>query len=783
MSVSFDGLLLGALVRGWLDSYYSLSVAGTVAMTLFGLVVLSAWFTARRKFILSALLFLCAQYMLWRGLYTLNTDSPAGIAVSGTVYLAELYNLVHIGFFVYQAWDSVERGTPPMKSAPTVDILVPIVHEPLFVLERTLVGCLEQDYPRDRFQVHVLDDGHREDVEQMARSLGCHYLRRPNRGESAKAGNLNYAIARSHGQCIAVFDTDHVPVRSFLKETVPFFEDPAVGIVQTAHRFYNRDIFQRNLRLQQTVQDEQRLFFRVIQPGRDRHNSAFFAGSSGLFRRSALEEVGGFREETLTEDLHTSLLVHAKGYRSCYVNRELSAGLLPETLHGYLTQRMRWATGAIQLLFRANPLTTPGLTVAQRFDYLGAIHYFLFGLPRIICLAAPLPWLYFDIPVLRADPLTLVVFFFSYFLAFLMTTHAVSRGMRSAIWSDIYETMLCFAVSRAVVSTLLSPRARRPFVVTPKGERMPGAPVLNRLMLPHLVLFGLLAAGVAVGLVRAAAWDLSPGMGIGVFWAAVNLLLLGAVISTAYEPPQRQQCVRVPMYFPCEVLAGNRRLRGTTSDLSELGAQLVVPEPLEASAEGLLVRFLPDGETPVSVRGWVVRQERGDTRQCRVGVQFGTLPAETRQALIRLMFSSHQTWRGARPATGLWKSFWAVLQGIQSAYMPYKPSRRRVPRIPCLRRGRLVDRTRQVEVQLRDISYTGLSFWTRQAHLLEQDHVVFLEFDAIRLKIRPQRTVPQNDGRLLVCSVESVEQGDAEWAELHRHWWDKLYAPTGGVAV
>lgn len=118
------------------------------------------------------------------------------------------------------------------------------------------------------------------------------------------------------------------------------------------------------------------------------------------------------------EDLYASLLVHAKGYRSCYVNRELSTGLLPETLHGYLTQRMRWATGVIQLLFRANPLTTPGLTVAQCFDYLGPIQYFLFGFPRIICLAAPLPWLYFDIPVLRADPLTLVVFFFSYFSSF-----------------------------------------------------------------------------------------------------------------------------------------------------------------------------------------------------------------------------------------------------------------------------------------------------------------------------------------------------------------------------
>jgi len=351
-----------------------------------------------------------------------------------------------------------------------------------------------------------------------------------------------------------------------------------------------------------------------------------------------------------------------------------------------------------------------------------------------------------------------------------MTTHAVSKSMRSAIWFDIYETMLCFTVSRA-------------FVVTPKGERMSGAPLLNRLILLHLVLFGPPAVRVAVSLIRAAAWDFSPGMAISVFGAAVNLLLLGAVISTAYKPPQRQQCVRVPLYLPCEVLVGNRRLMGVTSDLSEAGAQLVVPEPLEASADGLFVRFLPEGEAPISVRWMVVRQERGDIRHCRVWVQFGTLPVETRHRLIRLMFSSHQTWKGAKPAAALWKSFWAVIRGIPSAYVPYKPSRRRVPRIPCLQRGRLVDEAQQADVQLRDISCSGVSLWTRHAYLVDQDRVAFLELDAIRLKIRPQRMVPQNGGRLFVCSVESGERGESEWAELHRHRWDKLYTPAASPSV
>ena len=133
----------------------------------------------------------------------------------------------------------------------------------------------------------------------------------------------------------------------------------------------------------------------MVQTGRDRHNSAFFAGCSGLFRRGPLEEIGGFQPQTITEDLHTSLILHSRGYQSRYLNKILSVGLMPETLDGYLKQRTRWAIGSMQVLLRNNPLTIRGLTVAQRIDYFGSIFYFFFGIPRVICLLAPLAMLLF----------------------------------------------------------------------------------------------------------------------------------------------------------------------------------------------------------------------------------------------------------------------------------------------------------------------------------------------------------------------------------------------------
>jgi cellulose synthase (UDP-forming) len=758
-------------VKNWLDAYYSLPVAGTVAVILLVLTLVSSWFVTKRRFVLSALLFLCAQYMLWRGLYTLNTDSLVGMVVSGAVYLAELYNLAHIALFVCQAWRLPDRATPSLTTTPTVDIFVPIVQEPLFVLERTLVCCLGLDYPRDRFQVYVLDDGHRDDVKHLAQSLGCHYLRRPRRGEGAKAGNLNYGVAHSTGEFIAVFDTDHVPARSFLRETMPHFEDPTVALVQTAHHFYNRDIFQRNLRLQQTVQDEQRLFFRTIQPGRDGRNSAFFAGSSGVFRRTVLQEVGGFRQETITEDLHTSLLIHAKGYRSCYVNKELSTGLMPETLDGYLSQRMRWATGAIQLFFHSSPLTTPGLTVAQRVDYLGAVHYFLFGLPRLICLMAPLPWLYFGIPALRADGLTLGVYFFSYFLAFQFTIQMVSRGMRSAIWSDIYETMLSFVVTRAVVGALVLPRKPRPFVVTPKGGLRPPAAVLNPLIRPHFFLFVLLVGAMVVGSVRISLHVAPEGTLISMFWAAVNLALLGAAISAAQELPQRQQRVRVPAHLSCALVAGGRRIAGHTIDLSERGALVAVHEPVETSSGSVWLELPRNDEPPVSLCGSVIRQEIGTANTCFVGVQFDEPSDEHRQGLIRLMFSAPQAGWKSDPGPNFGASLLAVIRGILAAYSPLKPSRRRMLRLPCDEAGRLMIQGEHVDVRVRDISYAGISLWVPPLRVEVPEHPVRLELCEITLQIRPQRPLPREGSGVLACAVVNIERGEAEWAQLHRRWW------------
>ena len=305
----------------------------------------------------------------------------------------------------------------------------------------------------------------------LARLKGCAYIARESR-DHAKAGNLNHALKQTSGELIAVFDTDHVPTSAFLRETVGFFDNQRVAIVQTPHHFYNPDIFQRNLRLERELNNEQALFFRALQPGRDAHNSAFFAGSSGVFRRRPLMEIGGFQTDTITEDIHTSMLVHAKGYESRFLNKVLAAGLMPETFGGYLKQRTRWAIGCIQMFLKCNPMTVRGLTWSQRIDYLGSVYYFFHGIPRVICLSAPRAALLLGVSPVHATVGELVHLFGSYFFATLVMMRTVGSGTRNAFWADVYETAMCFSLSNAPIATMLRPRKPRAFVVTPKGEKL-----------------------------------------------------------------------------------------------------------------------------------------------------------------------------------------------------------------------------------------------------------------------------------------------------------------------
>jgi cellulose synthase (UDP-forming) len=754
----------------WLNQFYSSSVAIPLSLMVLAAISLLSWRKKGRQIILALTLFLYARYLVWRGLYTLNTADWAGLVISGTVLLAEAYGLFQLMFFTIQAWKPLERQSPPIKTYRTVDLFVTVVNEPLDILRRTLVGCTNQDYPADKYKVYVLDDGHREDVRALAHSLGCGYVRRQGR-EHAKAGNLNHALRQTSGELIAVFDTDHVPTSAFLRETVGFFENERVAIVQVPHHFYNPDIFQKNLRLESELKDEQALFFRVLQPGRDAHNSAFFAGSSGLFRRGPLMEIGGFQTDTITEDIHTSMLIHAKGYESCYYNKVLAAGLMPETFGGYLKQRSRWAIGCVQLFLKCNPLMVRGLTFAQRVDYFGSVYYFFHGLPRIVCLAAPLSALLFGIAPVHADVPELVHLFGSYFFASLVMMRTVSRGTRNAFWADVYETVMCFSLSKAIVSTLLRPRKPQAFIVTPKGEKLEKRGINHiPMVVPHLMLFGLLIAGITVGMQTWLNHQAMPGLEVSLFWGTANLLLLALAILCANEMPQWRSNFRLPRRIPCELTCGSTRILGHTKDLSENGVCVEVKEPFLPVSNYMTLRLHGPHGSRVAVRGMMKRQERaGDCFE--VGVHILDLGEAGIKTIIKQMFNSPDVWTDVKEnATGIWRSLWSVITAFRSAWQSRRPARRHFPRSIHQLACDIEFHGRSYSGLTKDISFSGLAVVMDD----DFDHVSgngLVSLQDVTLKVALIAVVRYGSQTIAQFHVDAVDKGESQWHALNLSSW------------
>ena len=756
-----------------IDAFFSAPVAAGISGLILFAIGLLIKKEQGRRWLLGLSLFLYARYIVWRALYTMPTDDLASMIVGWIVYLAELYGLCQFCFFTYQSWSPTDRQPAPITTYPSVDVMVTVVDEPLSLLRQTLVGCLSQEYPEARFKVYVLDDGHRAEARALASRLGCGYIRRADRSRHAKAGNLNHALRLTDGELVAVFDVDHVPARTFLKETVGFFDDPKVAFVQTPHHFYNPDIFQRNLRVGDLVKNEQALFFRALQAGRDTHNSAFFAGSGGLFRRKPLEEIDGFRTETITEDIHTSMNLHAKGYRSCYLNRVLSAGLMPETFQGYLKQRKRWAMGCIQVLLRDNPLTKRGLTLPQRIDYFGSIFYFFFGLPRVICLVAPLASLLFHTPPLKADVWQLSLYFFSFFFASALVMRPVSRGARNPFWSDVYEIAMCFALSFEALKALAAPRKDRPFEVTPKGQRVKKRTATElSLAWPHLLTFGFLVGGLVLGAQHFRQGTGDPGLPVSLFWGGINLILLTIAMFVASEQAQGRHAFRLNRDFASELFVDDVSFTARILNINEQGAALSLGHPVFTAQDTVTLLLTSSQGTLVRLTGRIVRQERSPSGGVSAALQFIDLDESTRQALVDLIFGDPAPWEESYQfKPGIVSSVRSLLYSLTVPWRSLTWDRRRMLRLPGGTPCRLNTPAFLLKGHVEDMSFTGVSALfpsTPKGSLVGS----LLELPHITLKVSPVSMVRRLRNTRVRFRVESIERGEQRWREMHSNRWN-----------
>lgn len=624
-----------------------------------------------RSFAALSLVLLGVRYELWRWFNTLNLDDPLNGSLSLLLFFMELIAFINTAAFLLQTIPSIDRSPEADRLAPavitgayqpTVDVLVPTYNEPPEVLRRTIIGCQALRY--GQHQVYLLDDQRRPEIRQLAQTLGCHYLARPT-NDHAKAGNLNYALAHTDGDLVVVFDADFIPTTDFLTRTVGFFQDANVAMVQTPQNFYNEDPVSVNLGLQSVLTNEQTLFFRYIQPSRDATNSVICCGSSFIARRSALDDIGGIPTESITEDFFTSLYLQSRGYRIKYLNEAISAGMSPENIGDYINQRLRWGQGTIQTLFcQTNIFSLPGLTPIQRISHsLGLLYWFL-SLPRLVFLTMPLAYLLFELAPLRATVDGILTFYLPYFLSNIVVFSWLTGGRRSAFWSDVYETLLCFPMVLTIISTLRNPFGQG-FKVTPKGVAANRLRVNWRLIWPPLVLMVLSTFGLILRLVETNWSTANPdSLMVNVFWTIYNLGLLQLCILVAVDVPQRLHS-RFPLRFSCQLRTPATTWYGYSQDISEGGASLQLqpaPENPPLPDQGELVVDNLDQPLPVTLR-WRQQQTNGTWA---AGVQFAQLSITEWRALIVLLYCQPGQWQEQSVAEHV--TAWAWVRSLFRLY-------------------------------------------------------------------------------------------------------------------
>ena len=606
----------------------------------------------------SVFLILQVTYLSIRALTTLSLDTWSNAVASILFFISELFihfrialgNLSLLRLTDRRAEaDNSQRAVRAREFMPSVDVFVPTYSEPVEMLRRTIIGCQAMDYPRKK--IYLLDDQRRPAMRALARELGCEYFDRPN-NQHAKAGNLNHALPRTSGEFIACFDADFVPCRDFLERTVGFFRNSEVGMVQTPQNFFNEDAVTRNLGLEHALEDEQRLFFRTLQPGRDSVNAVVCHGSCFVVRRSALAAIGGVPTETITEDWATSIKLQAAGYKILYLNEPLSAGMSADKCGEFVQQRARWAQGTLQALFAStNPLTIPGLNWKQRLMHFSGIVYYLGSASSLFNLIAPLLFLFLGTHLLRMTVEEMLFYRLPFTAGFYLLYSWLTVGTRNALWTEFYEAFLAPSMGITVLRSLVKPFGTG-FRVTDKTIRRGRLAINRRVALPFAILLVAHVVGILFSVLMERHIEEPDAFAIGTYFALLNIAILWMCLLVSVDVAQQHPFVRFERRLPCLITWDDAGLAGETVSLSEGDLQFK-PGREVSNLPGTVFVHLPSLElqdVPARVK----------TVNGGLTLEFIDLPLPQRRTLLAELFCQPRRWE--RPSRSEWRATWEYLR-------------------------------------------------------------------------------------------------------------------------
>ncbi len=407
------------------------------------------------------------------------------------VWLVRLYVLVVTGLAVYgclgavtlflYGWHGRTKTAAPSPQAPIdlprVTVQLPIYNEQ-FVVQRLIDAAVALDYPAAKVEIQVIDDSTDGTAELAAQRVRHHqaqgvaisYLHRPQR-TGYKAGALAAATAQATGDLFAIFDADFLPGRDFLQQTIPHFAtNPRLGFLQA--RWAHLNAAASSLTHAQAIAlDQHFLMEQTVQ-----HRAGMFPkfnGSAGVWRRTCLEEAGGWRTETVCEDLCLSTRAGLQGWQFLFLPSVTAPAELPTTLRAFKNQQARWAKGSLQcLLTYFRPiLTAAHYPLTARLYSLLAMSRYCANLLLMMLLILQLPLLLLD-----ARPPSWLSWYgltaFAQVGLFVLPQMRLYSDWKRRIWHIPSLILLVVGMSpnqtRAMLSLLF--QREHPFIRTPKGN-------------------------------------------------------------------------------------------------------------------------------------------------------------------------------------------------------------------------------------------------------------------------------------------------------------------------
>ncbi len=546
-------------------------------------------------------MFCTVMYLMWRIFFTIPfgygwISVAAGIALLIVEVLGMVEAFVHYAN-MYSVRD-YPRPKVPLERFPHVDVFIATYSEESKLLYKTINGCKHMKYP-DKSKVHIYlcDDNRRPEIRALAEQMGVNYLDRPD-NKGAKAGNLNNALAHSTSPYVVTFDADMIPKSDLLMKLMPYVvdcemrnegrkpeEQIKLGLVQSPQCFYNPDLFQFNLFSEGRIPNEQDYFYRDIQVARTRTNSVIYGGSNTVISRAALEDIGGFYTEAITEDFATGILIEEAGYVSLGVGEPLASGMSATDLQGLIQQRVRWGRGVIATGRKMHIFTSDKLSFAQKMNYWASIWYWYAPLKRLIYIMSPILYAAFGFMVFRCTLPQVLLFWLPMYVSSNVSLRMLSGNIRTTKWTGIYETVLFPFMLLPILLESFGVSLKK-FKVTDKSEQSNQKGQNLIYTVPFLMLIILSVIGIA-NCIRIMFDSGSFGPIVVLFWLVNNLFFLVMSLFFVDGRIPYRKTERVAVTIPGILEAGDRRIKCVTRDISEKGISVLLEEPhyLEANSK------------------------------------------------------------------------------------------------------------------------------------------------------------------------------------------------------